>query len=102
MSHQATARTLRAARHLPLCLAAWVVTGCTGTSTGTPDPGAAGRAGDQAQQFALSNGKLIGAIIIALVGTTFLAFVWRSAVTKILLALVVGGAVVYYATGGGR
>lgn len=89
-------------RAAPLALVAFALTACTGTSTGQPDPDAAGRTAEQAQQFAIDNGRLIGAAIIAACGVAFLAFLWRSPAMRIVGAMIIAGGFVYFAMGGGR
>jgi len=88
---------LRAAVLLTPLLA---LAGCSGASTGSLDPNAPQQYGDKAQQAVIDNPKLIVAIVIAVAGASFVAWLWRSPVTKIVLAMVVAGAAVYFATRG--
>lgn len=88
---------LRRARCVPLALAAFLLTACTGFNPGQPNAGAAQSTSDRATQYASdpANGKTIGAVIIAIAGVVFLRWLWSVVAIRILLALVVGGAVVY-------
>lgn len=97
--HSPTLDKLRAA---PLALAALALNACTGTSTGSPDADAAGRTAEQAQQFAISNGRLIAAALVATGGVLLIKFLWQSWPVRIILTAVVTGVVVYLAMGGGK
>lgn len=93
---------IRTLRLLPLAIAAWALTACTGASTGQPSAGAAKGIGDRLYSFAMTNPKMVAAIVIALIGTVFIAFLWKNMAIRIVLALLIGGTVVYFAMGGGR
>jgi hypothetical protein len=81
-------------RYLGL-LAALALAGCTGADPGTLDRSAPERAGDSLFNLVTTNPRLVVGVVIALIATTFIAWVWKSPVTKILLALVVGGVFVW-------
>lgn len=89
-------------RAAPLALAAFALAACSGASTGQPDPNAPGRAAEQAQQFAIGNGRLIASIVIALLGMALVRFLWQSWPVRIIGTALIAGAVVYFAMGGGR
>lgn len=98
--------TIRAVRLAPVALAAWLVAGCSGFSPGQADPGAAGRgaenAGQKAQDFAVGNGRFVAAALVAVGGALFVRFLARSWQVRIIVAVLAGGAVVYFAMGGGK
>ena len=89
---------LRHLRLLPLAIAAWALTACSGFSPGRADPGAAKSTGDQVQEYVINNGRLVAAVILALLGVVFIKWVLSSWPVRIIAALVIGGVVVYFAT----
>jgi hypothetical protein len=94
---------LRAAVLLTPLLA---LTGCTGASTGTVDPGAAeGTAvstADKIGQFLIDNGKPVAVVAVIIIVGTFLHFLWKAPAVKILMALGVGIVIAYLALRGHR
>lgn len=93
-----------ARRLTPLALTVALLTACTGASPGRPDSGAAQNAGQRAQDYASdpANGRLIGAVIVALAGLAFVAWLWKNPAVRIVLAMIIAGGVVYLGTKGSR
>jgi hypothetical protein len=79
--------TVRRVAALPLLASVWLLTACTGGSLGQADPNAPSRAGEKAQQFAVSNGRLIAAALVAIGVTWLLKWLTKSWPVRIIAAL---------------
>jgi hypothetical protein len=83
-----------------------VLTGCTGASPGTVDPGAAeGTAvstADKVGAFLIAYGKPVAVVAVIVIVGTFLNYLWKAPAVKILMALGVGITLAYFAMRGHR